>query len=285
MVTIAAALLATITAARAPAPVLHVTAIPEARDAFERNKALLTAWLGREAGVSVELQVAESYEEAVRQLVGGKADLGWLGGVTLVQAMTRSAGRIRPIVIREKDREFRSYLIASATVGASSVDDLRGKRFAFGSASSTSGHVMPRFFLQSQGRVPEKFFGSVTYTGDHKKTVLAVASGQEDCGAVNFKVFDEMVAEKAVDPAKVKVVWTSPPFTDQAWAAARDLDDRLGAGVLEKIRSAFLRLDHGVVDDRRVLEILKTDKYVTALPEWWRSIGAALQVIKLEPTP
>jgi ABC-type phosphate/phosphonate transport system substrate-binding protein len=171
-----AALAATAVAAAPPPPTppLRVTAIPEARDDFQKNEALFTAWLGRQTGVPVVLRLAGSYEEAV----------------------------VHPIVIREKDREFKSYVIAASSLEARSVQALRGKRFTFGSPLSTSGHVMPRFFLLQQGLVPEKFFGSVAYSGDHKKTVLAIASGQQDCGAVNYKVFDQMVADKAVDPTK-----------------------------------------------------------------------------------
>ncbi len=271
--------LAALAVAGTTTPALRVVAIPEARDAFQKDGAAFTAWLGREAGVPVEVHVAETYEDAVRLLVTREADFGWLGGVTTVQAMTLSGGRIRPVLIRENDREFKSYVVASASSNATSLEALRGKRFTFGSESSTSGHVMPRFYLQRQGLVPEKFFESVSYSGDHKKTVLAVASGQQDCGAVNYKVFDQMVAEKAVDPAKVKVVWTSPTFTDNAWVAARDLDDRLGPGALEKITAAFLKLDAGRPEDRRVLDILRTNKYVAARPEWWRDVAAALQVI------
>jgi phosphonate transport system substrate-binding protein len=272
----------------APTPssrVLHVTAIPEAKDAFQKSGGVFTTWLERQTGVAVELLVASTYDDAVRMLVSGEAELGWLGGATVVQAMTASGGRVRPILIREKDREFRSYVIASASLGATSLESLRGKLFTFGARSSTSGHIMPRFFLQNQGLVPEKFFARVSYSGDHKKTALEVATGQQDCGAVNYKIFDQMVAEKAIDPARVKIVWTSPSFTDNAWVAARDLNERLGPGVLEKITSAFLRLEAGRPEDRAVLDILKTDKYVGAVPEWWRGVGAALAVIKLETVP
>jgi phosphonate transport system substrate-binding protein len=190
--------------------------------------------------------------------------------------MTESGGRVHPIVIREKDREFKSYVIATSTLGATSLQALRGKRFTFGSPSSTSGHVMPRFYLLQQGLVPEKFFASVAYSGDHKKTVLAVASGQQDCGAVNYKVFNQMVDDKAVDPAKVSVVWTSPPFVDQSWVVARDTDARLGPGVVQRITTAFLALDASRPEDRRVLDILKTEKYIEAKAEWWRGIAGAL---------
>jgi phosphonate transport system substrate-binding protein len=283
-----AAVLATagpLAAAPSPTPVLRVTAIPEARDDFQKNEAVFTAWLGHETGVPVVLRLASSYEEAVQLLVSREADLGWLGGVTTVQVMTKTAGRVHPIVIREKDREFKSYVIAASSLGAGSLPALRGKRFTFGSPLSTSGHVMPRFFLLQQGLVPEKHFGSVTYSGDHKKTVLAVASGQQDCGAVNYKVFDQMVADKAVDRAKVEVVWTSPTFVDQSWVAARDLDGRLGPGVLQRIKAAYLALDASRPGDRRVLEILKTDRYVEAKAEWWRGVAAALSAVKLSATP
>ena len=215
-----AAVAATAVAAPPPTPVLRVTAIPEARDDFQKNEAVFTAWLGQRAGVPVELRLAGSYEEAVHLLVTKEADLGWLGGVTTVQVMTQTGGRIHPIVIREKDREFKSYVI-----------------------------------------------------------------GQQDCGAVNYKVFDQMVADKAVDPAKVKVVWTSPTFVDQSWVAARDVDVRLAPGLLEKITAAFLDLDAARPADRRVLDILKTEKYVEAKAEWWRGVAAALSVIKLGTTP
>jgi len=263
-----------------PPPALRVTAIPEARESFQKSEAVFTAWLARQTGVPVVLRLADTYDEAVALLASREADLGWLGGVTTVQIMSKSGGRILPIVIREKDREFKSYVIARTSLGATSLEGLRGKRFTFGSPSSTSGHVMPRFFMQERGLMPEKLFGSVAYSGDHKKTVLAVASGQQDCGAVNYKVFDQMVADKAVDPAKVRVVWTSPPFMDQSWVAARDIDERLGAGVLQKITKAFLTLDSSRAEDRRVLDILKTDRYVAAKAEWWRGVAAALDVIR-----
>jgi phosphonate transport system substrate-binding protein len=282
-----AAVLAAVAVSAAPpsAPPLRVTAIPEARDDFQKNEAVFTAWLGHETGVHVVLRLASSYEEAVQLLVSKEADLGWLGGVTTVQVMTKTAGRVHPLVIREKDREFKSYVIAASSLGAGSLKALRGKRFTFGSPLSTSGHVMPRFFLLQQGLVPEKLFGSVTYSGDHKKTVLAIASGQQDCGAVNYKVFDQMVADRQVDPAKVEVVWTSPTFVDQAWVAARDVDARLAPAMLQRIKAAFLALDASRPGDRRVLQILKTDRYVEAKAEWWRGVAAALSAVKLPASP
>mgnify|MGYP003694683133 CR=1 FL=1 len=94
-----------------------------------------------------------------------------------------------------------------------------------------------------------------------------------------------MVADKAVDPAKVKVVVDLPAFVDQSWVAARDVDVRLAPGLLKKITAAFVDLDSARPADRQVLDILKTEKYVEAKAEWWRGVAAALSVIKLGTTP
>jgi phosphonate transport system substrate-binding protein len=285
MCSLASLVVATLLAAPAPPRVLRITAIPDATDAFRKGGSVFTTWLERQTGLGVQLQVAPTYEDAVRALASGDAELGWLGGVTAVQAMVKTGGRVRPILIREQDRQFKSYIIASASLGATSIESLRGKRFTFGARSSTSGHVMPRFYLLQQGLVPEKLFRTVSYSGDHKKTALQVAAGEQDCGALNYGVFDQMVAEKAIDPAKVKIVWTSPSYTDYAWVASRDLDERLGPGKHDAITHAFVSLEAGRSEDRAVLDILKTEKYIFAMPEWWRGIGAALEVIKLEEIP
>jgi hypothetical protein len=186
--------------------------------------------------------------------------------------MTQTGERVHPIVTREKDREFKSYVIAASSLEAGSLQALRGKRFTFGSPLSTSGHVMPRFFLLQQGLVPEKFFGSVSHRGDHKKTVLGVVSGQQDCGAVNYKVFDQMVADKAVDPAKVKVVWS--PYICRPVVGSRARRRRTaGPGPSQedhgRFRGARLRAARGPPRG----DILKTEKYVEAKAEWWRGVA------------
>src|SRR5258708_40099770 len=98
----------------APAQALRVTVIPEAREEFHRNEALFTAWLGRETGMPVELRLADTNEEAVGLLVSRDADLAWLGGVTVVQAMSQPPGRARPLAIPPTQRGFKPHLIAAA---------------------------------------------------------------------------------------------------------------------------------------------------------------------------
>ncbi len=268
-------------AAEPPQP-LRVTAIPDAnKDTLREDQERITSWLQARVGVPVQFLPVENYSAAVTALVSGQAELGWLGGVTTVQALKQSAGVVRPVVTRESDLHFRSHFIAGPGVAASTLRDLRGKSFSFGSKSSTSGHVMPRYFLEKEGIVPEQFFSRVAYSGDHTKTMLDVAAGAVDAGVVNFKLYDRMVAEKKVDPTKVKIVWTTPEFVDYAWVARSDVDGRCGAGTLDKIVAAFVALDASRPEDKKVLAVQQAERYLAAKVEWWDGIRAIVEKVDL----
>jgi phosphonate transport system substrate-binding protein len=262
----------------APAPrTLRVTAIPDAnKDTLREDQARLVAWLSGRAGVPVEFLPVENYAAAVTALVSGQAELGWLGGVTAVQAMTQSGGAVQPLVTRESDLRFKSFFIARAGTGAS-LADLKGKSFTFGSKSSTSGHVMPRYFLEKEGIVPERDFARVAYSGDHTKTVLDVASGVVDAGVVNYKHFERMAAEKKTDPNVVKVVWTTPEFVDYAWVVRQDVDERCGAGTRHRIAEAFTTLDPAREADKAILAVQQAERYVPARAEMWDGIRQVLE--------
>lgn len=256
---------------------LRVTAIPDAnKDTLREDQERIVSWLSGRLGCPVQFQPVENYAAAVTALVSGQADFGWLGGVTTVQAMAQSDGHIQPLVTRESDLHFRSYVIARPGV-ASSLPDLKGKSFSFGSRSSTSGHVMPRYFLEKEGLVPERDFSRVAYSGDHMKTILDVAGGVVDAGAINYKTFDRMVAEKRVDPAKAKVVWTTPDFVDYAWVVRDDADGRCGPGTRQRLAEAFTSLDPARAEDRAILAVQQAERYVPARPEMWDGIRQVVE--------
>jgi phosphonate transport system substrate-binding protein len=276
------ALLGAAPAAPAATPPLRITAIPDAnKDTLREDQDKILAWLEARTGVKAVFLPVENYAAAVTALSTGQAELGWLGGVTTVQAMKVSQGKVFPLITRDEDRHFKSYVIVRTSLGAKSLKDLSKRSFAFGSKSSTSGHIMPRYYLGKEGIDPETFFSRVAYTGDHTKTVLDVASGAVDAGAVNYLVFDRLLQEKKVDPSEVQVLWTTPEFVDYAWCARRDLDERMGAGTTEKIKAAFMSLDPKAPGDRGILAIQQTKGYVAADPRWWSGIDAVLRTVDI----
>ena len=117
---------------------------------------------------------------------------------------------------REQDQQFTSKFI-TADPQVKSLQDLKGKTFAFGSVSSTSGSLMPRYFMQKDGIVPEQFFSRVAYSGAHDATAAWVQAGKVDAGVLNASVWQKLVDSGKVDTAKVKVFATTPTYYDYNW--------------------------------------------------------------------
>ena len=265
-----------------PHKVLRVTAIPDVnKDTLREDQARISSWLEAKTGVPVRFEPVTNYSAAVAALVSGQVDMAWLGGVTAVQAIQQSKNTVRPLVTRANDLKFKSYVIVGAGVKAEKLQDLKGKSFTFGAKASTSGHVMPRYLMGKEGIRPEQDFSKVAYSGDHSKTVLDVAGGVFDAGVVNYTYFDRMIAEKKVDPAKVRVLWTTPEYVDYCWVVRNDVDTRCGASTTQKIADAFTALDAKVEADQAILKVQSTDKYVAAKAEWWDGIKKVLESIDL----
>ncbi|MBP8052040.1 MAG: putative selenate ABC transporter substrate-binding protein, partial [Aeromonas sp.] len=196
---------------------LRVSAIPdEAPTELQRKFAPLGEYLAEKTGREVVFVPVNDYAAVVEALAAGKLDMAWLGGFTYVQAHRR-ADKVVPLVQRQEDAQFTSKFIANADSGIKTLADTRGKDFAFGSPSSTSGHLMPRHFLAEQGINPERDFAHVAFSGAHDATLAWVASGKVPAGALNASVWDKLVEEGKVDTAKVKVIWTTPTYFDYNW--------------------------------------------------------------------
>jgi phosphonate transport system substrate-binding protein len=230
-------------------PPLRVSMIPTTDPSkMLRDAEPLVARLEKATGRKVTLTIPQSYAAVVEALVQGQVDVAHLGGFTFVQANKR-AGAV-PLVQRDRDREFHSKFI-TAREDLKSLADLKGKRFAFGDVNSTSGHLMPAYFMRKEG-VDPAVVDQAIYTGGHDATALAVAERRVDAGALDEAVWERLTREGKVDPAKVRVFWTTPAFLDYVWVARKDLDP----AVATKIAEAFLALDPGKAEDKPILELL-----------------------------
>jgi len=253
-------------------PVLRVSAIPdESPNELLRIYAPFAEYLARELGIQVRFVPVVDYAATVEGLTAKKLDLVWYGGFTSVQAVKRTNGNARRLVLRQEDAEFKSVFVTRPDTGIRALADLKGRTFSFGSVSSTSGHLMPRYFLLKRGITPERDMKQVAYSGAHDATALWVESGKVDAGALNFLVWEKLVQGKKVDTGKVAVFWTTPPYVDYVWTVRGDLDK----GLQERIASAFLKLDYANPEQRKLLDLHRTKKYVRAHDEDWKGIEEA----------
>ncbi|MEZ7910847.1 MAG: putative selenate ABC transporter substrate-binding protein [Propionivibrio sp.] len=253
------------------ADVLRVSAIPdEAPTELQRKFAPLGKYLEKETGLKVSFVPVTDYAAVVESLATKKLDLAWLGGFTFVQAKIRTGGTAIPIVQREEDARFTSKYV-TADPAIKTLADLKGKTFAFGAPSSTSGSLMPRFFLQQAGLNPEKDFKTVAYSGAHDATVAFVAAGKADAGVLNASVWDKLVELKKVDPEKVRVFATTPPYFDYNWTVRGDLDPTL----IKKLTDAFLKLDPNNPEHKEIMALQRASKFIPSKKENYDGIEQA----------
>lgn len=253
------------------AQTLKVSAIPdEAPTELQRKFAPLGQYLEKALGMKVEFTPVTDYAATVESLAAGKLDMVWYGGFTFVQAHIRTKGTAIPLVQREQDEKFRSVFITRTGSGITKLTDLKGKNFAFGSVSSTSGHLMPRSFMLQAGIDPDKDL-RVAFSGAHDATALQVAGGKVDAGALNISVWEKLVDEKRVDTKQVHVFYTTPPYYDYNWTVRGDLDK----AVVAKIRSAFLALDAKNPVHAEILKLQRATRFVPTKVENYKNIEQA----------
>ncbi len=258
------------------ADVLKVSAIPdEAPTELQRKFKPLGAYLEKELGMPVEFVPVSDYAAVVEGIAADRVDLAWLGGFTFVQTRLKTGNAI-PLVQREQDEKFTSKFI-TADAKVNSLQDLKGKTFAFGSVSSTSGSLMPRFFMQKDGIVPEQFFSRVAFSGAHDATVAWVQAGKVDAGVLNASVWDKLVAAGKVDTAKVKVIATTPTYYDYNWTVRGTLDPALTA----KIKAAFLALDPANPEHKAILDLQAASRFIETKPENYTGIEEAARAAGL----
>ncbi|HBX54343.1 putative selenate ABC transporter substrate-binding protein [Pseudomonas sp. UBA2684] len=258
------------------ADVLRVSAIPdEAPTELLRKFKPLGAYLEQQLGMKVEFVPVADYAAVVESLAADRLDMAWLGGFTFVQTRLKTGNAI-PLVQRAEDEKFTSKII-SADPAVQSLQDLKGKTFAFGSVSSTSGSLMPRYFMLQDGIKPEEFFSRIAYSGAHDATAAWVQAGKADGGVLNASVWDKLVAAGKVDPDKVKVIATTAPYFDYNWTVRGNLDPV----VRDKIKAAFLALDPANPQHKAILDLQAATRFIETKPENYQGIEQAARAAGL----
>tara|TARA_E500000178_G_scaffold98563_1_gene97852 strand:+ start:4640 stop:5533 length:894 start_codon:yes stop_codon:yes gene_type:complete len=261
--------------------VLRISAIPDQNpERLNRLYGLVASELSDQLGVKVRYMPVIDYTAAVTGFRRGDLDLVWFGGLTGVQARLQTPGAL-VLAQRDVDARFRSVFIANrpALQGLtpfSSIDELsklKGKRFSFGSESSTSGRLMPQFFLAKAGVQPKDFSGGQPgFSGSHDATIALVQSGAYEAGALNEQVWESRLKEGKVDTSKVLVLWRTPTYPDYHWVAQGNLNKRFGAGFTSKLQQALLNLSPDQPRQAQVLELFGAKRFIKAPVEQYASI-------------
>lgn len=234
-------------------PTFVFTAIPDADESrLQQRFNKVAVYLSEKLNVDVKYIPVKSYGAAVTAFRNDQVQLAWFGGLSGVRARTLVPGS-EAIAQGFEDQSFKSYIIAHHSTGLKPNADLsdafkafntKDMTFTFGSKGSTSGRLMPEFYLREEFKAaPNDVFSRIGFSGDHSRTIAQVQSGAYQVGAVNFKVWEKELASGKVDTNKVSVIWTTPTYPDYQWTIRNDVDQRFGADFKQLVRKTLLEMN------------------------------------------
>ena len=224
------------------------TAIPDQDETkLQQRFGKVAAYLEKQLGVNVNYVPVKSYAAAISAFRNNQVQLAWFGGLSGVKARDLVTGS-EALAQGIEDKQFETYFIANKATGLSLSEtfpeDIRGKVFTFGSKGSTSGRLMPEYYVRQHFKSsPKEVFSRVGFSGDHSRTIALVQSGAYEVGAVNYKVWQSEKQRGKIDSDKVSVIWKTPAYPDYQWSVRGDVDNTWGEGFKEKIRQALLSMD------------------------------------------
>lgn len=248
--------------------VLRIGILPdESKEILVKRYTPLFLYLSQQLDITYQLKISEDYKDLLKQFESDAVDLAYFGGYTFVQAQHSS--NAVPLVMRDIDERFTSYFISNVDIPLKRISEFKGKSFAFGSKLSTSGHLMPRFFMMNQKIEPEVFFSKIKYSGAHDKTAHWVSDGHVDIGVANSKVIDKMILDGRLNQNKIHILWETPPYPDYVWA----IQSRFSKNTQTKIRNVFLSLSPAIKEHAIILSGVDAGGFVPASHEDFSKIN------------
>jgi phosphonate transport system substrate-binding protein len=260
-------------------PVLRIGAIPDQNpEKLNRLYGLVADELSQQLGVKVSYVPVTDYTAAVSAFRTGSLDLVWFGGLTGVQASLQKPGA-QMLAQRDIDAQFYSVFIANARSGIKPIQNqkglvaLKGKRFTFGSESSTSGRLMPQYFLAQAGVKLADFAGGAPgFSGSHDATIALVQSGTYDAGAVNEQVWKSNLRSGKANRSKVVQIWRTPSYPDYLWLGQPNLDQRFGKGFSAKLRQSIISWRSTDPEQKQILSLFGAQQFTTVKPGEYKQI-------------
>ncbi|PHX67469.1 MAG: putative selenate ABC transporter substrate-binding protein [Cyanobium sp. Baikal-G2] len=260
-------------------PVLRIGAIPDQNpEKLNRLYGLVADELSQQLGVKVAYVPVTDYTAAVSAFRTGSLDLVWFGGLTGVQASLQKPGA-QMLAQRDIDAQFYTVFIANARSGLKPIQTqkglvtLKGKRFTFGSESSTSGRLMPQYFLAQAGVKLADFAGGAPgFSGSHDATIALVQSGTYDAGAVNEQVWKSSLRSGKANRSKVVQIWRTPSYPDYLWLGQPNLDQRFGKGFSAKLRQSIISWRSTDPEQKQILSLFGAQQFTTVKPGEYKQI-------------
>lgn len=235
--------------------------------------------LFRRRGIDLDWVLYSDYDAMVEAFVKGDIDLAWNGPLGYVKIKRLLDRPCQVIAMRDVDIDFVTQFITSSESEILTVEDLIGRRFAFGRRSSEQAGLVPYYILKQAGLDPNKDLAAASFyeerqsgnTSDERDVVERVASGEFDAGAVSRRTLEVMEEDGDLSEHPVRVFWSSPAYSHCCFTAQGDMEPELVA----QVEAAFLSITGADEVERAVLEGEACDSFVAGIQEGWEIIEDA----------
>tara|TARA_Y100001978_G_scaffold152687_1_gene137929 strand:- start:3471 stop:4370 length:900 start_codon:yes stop_codon:yes gene_type:complete len=270
--------------------ILKIGAIPDQnQEILDRRFKLLSKELSKTLKVKVRYIPVINYVGAISAFRTKGLDLAWFGGLSGVQARLQTPNSI-VIAQREIDKRFKSVFILNRNINLNKTDNIKDLksladlRFTFGSENSTSGRLMPEYFLNIAGvEITDFKYRRVGFSGSHDATIALVNSGTFEAGALNKQVWDRNLKNNTKRVENVKIFFITPEYSDYHWLAQGYLDKKFYKGFTDKLKAKIINLNINIPEEKKILEMFNTQKFIESdvtQYEKIESIGRKLNKIR-----
>ena len=235
----------------------------------------------RRRGIDLEWVLYSGYDSLVEAFVSGEIDLAWNGPLSYVKIKRRLDAPCKVIAMRDVDIDFITHFITRADSDVATVEDLKGKRFAFGSRGSVQAGLLAYHFLKQLGVHPRSDLAAYTFhderqpsaPSDEIDVVEQVRSGAYDAGAVSGLTLDRLKGDEELPHDSLRVLWSSPGYSHCCFTAQRDMD----ADLSQRIVDAFLSVEYSDPVGKAVLDGEGCSAFIPGIDEGWEVLEEAAE--------
>ena len=196
----------------------------------------LADYLSAKLNRKIELRTVDSWEGLAKSLANGETDLALMGPWGYVLANHQAGAQVISTILYDGKPEYHAIIITHPNSGIQTPADLKGKTFAFGDKGSTSGYLIPLHYLMTQGITPERYFSKIVHTS-HQAIETQVTQGVLDAGADYNRNRNAMIEQGLIKADQSKVIWTSAPLPNDAFAVSKALAD--DAALIRQLQTAL----------------------------------------------
>ena len=201
-------------------------------DELNKKFTPVAKYLSSQIGIPIKIRIGSNYDEHIQYIGLNKVDIAYIGPASYVRMADEFNNK--PMLSRLEINGypwFQGNIITRKDSGITSIEELKGKRIAYGDPNSTMSYIVPHYMLHKAGVFTDPL-SKYQFLNSHNNVAFGVLSGDFDAGAVKPAVFKKFESQGLYTIAK------TPKISEHLFVARDDLPD----WKIKKLRNAMLNM-------------------------------------------